>query len=92
MAETNFKIDIRWLTPKTCLLPQPWCHVGVKFHEFVITQLLGEIENWFWAQKMWKTQVSISDKRKILPYFILKNIITEKLFLHYFPMNRRDNE
>jgi len=20
MAETNFKIDIRWLTPKTCLL------------------------------------------------------------------------
>jgi len=45
MAETNFKIDIRWLTPKTCLLPQPWCHVGVKFHEFVITQLLGEIEN-----------------------------------------------
>jgi len=23
MAKTNFKIDIRWLTPKTCLLPHP---------------------------------------------------------------------
>jgi len=45
MAETNFKIDIRWLTQKTCLLPHPRRHVGVKFHEFVITQLLGEIEN-----------------------------------------------
>jgi len=45
MAETNLKIDIRWLTPKTCLLPHPQGHVGVKFHEFVITQLLGEIEN-----------------------------------------------
>jgi len=44
MAETNFKIYIRWLTPKTCLLPHPRGHV-VKFHEFVITQLLGEIEN-----------------------------------------------
>jgi len=21
MAETNFRIDIRWLTPKTCLRP-----------------------------------------------------------------------
>jgi len=47
MAETNFKIDIRWLTPKTCLLPHPWGPVGVNFNEFVITQLLGEIENWF---------------------------------------------
>jgi len=45
MAETNFKIDIRWLTPKTCLLPHPRRHVGVKFHEFVITQVPGEIEN-----------------------------------------------
>jgi len=45
MAETNLKIDIRWLTLKTCLLPHPRGHVEVKFHEFVITQLLGEIEN-----------------------------------------------
>jgi len=45
MAETNFKIDTKWLNPKTCLLPHPRAHVGVKFHEFVITQLLGEIEN-----------------------------------------------
>jgi len=45
MAKTNFKIDIRWLTPKTCLLPHPRGCVEVKFHEFVITQLLGEIEN-----------------------------------------------
>jgi len=45
MTKTNFKIDIRWLTPKTCLLHPPRDHVGVKFHEFVITQLLGEIEN-----------------------------------------------
>jgi len=45
MAETNFKIDIRWLTPKTCLLPHPWGHMEVKFPEFVVTQLLGEIEN-----------------------------------------------
>jgi len=36
MAETNFKIDIRWLTPKTCFLPQPRGRVKVKFHEFVI--------------------------------------------------------
>jgi len=43
MAETNFKIDISWLTTKTCLLPHPWGDVGVKFHEFVMTQLLGEI-------------------------------------------------
>ena len=84
MAETNLKIDIRWLTPKTCLLPHPRCHAGVKFHEFVITQLLGEIENLFSAQKMRKTQVSISDKRKILPYFILKKVITEKLFFTPF--------
>jgi len=60
MAETNFKIDIRWLTPKIWLLPHPRGHVHrVKFHEFVVTQLLGEIENWFWAQKMRKTQISI---------------------------------
>jgi len=45
MAKTNFKIDIMWLTPKTCLLPHSRDHVEVKFHEFVITQLLGEIEN-----------------------------------------------
>jgi len=45
MVETNFKIDIRWLTPKTCLLPHPRGHVVVKFHEFVITHFLGEIEN-----------------------------------------------
>jgi len=45
MTKTNFKIDIRWLTPKTCLLPHPRGRVEVKFHEFVITQLLGEIEN-----------------------------------------------
>jgi len=45
MAKTNFKIYSRWLTPKTCVLPHPWGHVRVKFHEFVITQLLGEIEN-----------------------------------------------
>jgi len=45
MAETNFNIDIKWLTPKTCLLPHPGGHVGVKFHEFVITQLPSEIEN-----------------------------------------------
>jgi len=54
-AETNFKIAVRWLSPKTCLLPHPWDPVGVKFHEFVITQLLAEVENWFWAQKMRKT-------------------------------------
>jgi len=84
MDETNFKIDIRWLNQKTCLLPHPQGHVGVKFHEFVVTQLLGKIENWFWAQKMRKTQVSISDKRKILPYFILKKVITEKLFFTTF--------
>jgi len=41
MAETNFKIDFRWLTPKTYLLPHPRGHVGVKFDEFMITQLLG---------------------------------------------------
>jgi len=85
MAETNLKIDIRWLTPKTCLLPHPQGHVGVKFHEFVITQLLGEIENWCWAQKMRKAQVSISGKRKILPYFILKKVITETVFYTIFP-------
>jgi len=45
MDETNFKIDIRWLNQKTCLLPHPQGHVGVKFHEFVVTQLLGKIEN-----------------------------------------------
>jgi len=45
MAETNFKIDIRWLTPKTCLLPQPRGHVGVKFNEFIITQLVCKTEN-----------------------------------------------
>jgi len=45
MAKTHFKIDIRRLTPKACLLPHPQGRVGVKFHEFVITQLLGEIEN-----------------------------------------------
>ena len=44
-AEINFKIDFRWLTPKSCLLPHPWDPVGVKFHEFVTTQLLGEIGN-----------------------------------------------
>jgi len=31
MAETNFKIDITWLTPKTCLLPHPRGHVGSDF-------------------------------------------------------------
>jgi len=41
MTKTNFKIDIRWLTPKTCLLLHPQGHVRVKFYEFVITQLLG---------------------------------------------------
>jgi len=45
MAKTNFKIDIRWLNSKTCLLPHPRGHVEVKFYEFVITQLLGEIQN-----------------------------------------------
>jgi len=45
MAETNLKIYIRWLTPKTYLLPYPRDHVRVKFYEFIITQLLGEIEN-----------------------------------------------
>jgi len=45
MAKTNYKIDIRWLTPKSCLLSYPRGRVGVKSHEFVITQLLGEIEN-----------------------------------------------
>jgi len=45
MAETNFRIDIRWLTPKTCLRPHSRGHVGDKFNEFTITQLLGEIEN-----------------------------------------------
>jgi len=47
MAETNFKIDIRWLTPETCLLPHPRGRVGVKLYEFVIIQLLGEIETDF---------------------------------------------
>jgi len=84
MAETNLKIDIRWLTPKSCLLPHPRGHAGVKFHEFVITQLLSEIKNRFWAQKTWKRQVSISGKRKISPYFILKKVITEKLFFTPF--------
>jgi len=45
MAETNFKINIRWLTTKICLLPHPWDHVEVKFHEIIIPQLLGEIEH-----------------------------------------------
>jgi len=44
MAKTNFKIDVKWLNQKTCLLPHPRGPVGVKFHEFVITQLLGKIE------------------------------------------------
>jgi len=65
MAETNFKIDTKWLTPKICLLPHPRDHAGVKFHEFVITQLLGEIENWFWAQKMRKTQLLLVIRGKI---------------------------
>jgi len=38
----------------TTLPHSPWGDVGVKFHEFIITQLLGEIENWFRAQKMRK--------------------------------------
>jgi len=33
MAETNLTIDIRWLSPKTRLLPHPRGHAGVKFHE-----------------------------------------------------------
>jgi len=33
---------------------------------------------------MRKTQVSISDEGKILPYFILKKVITEKLFFTPF--------
>jgi len=33
---------------------------------------------------MRKTQVSISDKRKILPYFIIKKVITEKLIFSPF--------
>jgi len=36
---------------------------------------------------MRKTQVSISDK-KMLSYFFLKNVFTEKLFLHHFPINQ----
>jgi len=31
MAETNFIIDIRWLTPKTCLLPHPQGHMESHF-------------------------------------------------------------
>ena len=81
MAKTNFK-----LTPKTSLQPHPRGHVGGKSNEFIVAQLQGEIENWFWAQKMRKTQVSISDKRKILPYFILKKVITEKLFFPPFSL------
>jgi len=45
MANTNFKIDIRWLTPKTFLLPHPRGRAGVKFHEFVIAQHLVELES-----------------------------------------------
>jgi len=45
MAKTYFKIDMRWLTPQTYLLPHPRGRVEVKFHEFVITQLLDEIGN-----------------------------------------------
>jgi len=33
---------------------------------------------------MWKTQVSIGDKGKILPYFILNKVISEKLFFTPF--------
>jgi len=39
---------------------------------------------------MRKTQVSISDKTKILHYFVLTKVITEELFLHHFPRNRTD--
>jgi len=45
MAKTYFKIDMRRLTPQTYLLPHPRGRVEVKFHEFVITQLLDEIGN-----------------------------------------------
>ena len=45
-----------------------------------------------WAQKMRKKQVSISDKRKILPYFILKKLLLKNCFSHHFPINRKDNE
>jgi len=33
---------------------------------------------------MWKAQVSVSDKSKVLPYFIIKKLITEKLFFTPF--------
>jgi len=88
----TFKLILGGWPKKTCLLPHSWGPVGVKFHEFVITQLLGEIENWFWAQKMRKIQVSVNDKRKILPYFILKKLLLKNCFLHHLPMNRKDNE
>jgi len=38
-------LKIRWLAPKTYLLPQPQGRGRVKFYEFIITQLLGYIEN-----------------------------------------------
>jgi len=42
---------------------------------------------------MRKTQVSISDKRKILPYFILTKVIAEKLFFTpFFHKSQRYNE
>ena len=68
MVKTNFKNDIRWLTPKIRLLLHPRGHLRVKFHEFIIIQLLGEIANWFWAQKVWKTQVSINTLRAGVRY------------------------
>jgi len=47
MAKTNFKIDVRWLNPKTCLLLHTRGHLGVKLNEFITIQLLGEIETDF---------------------------------------------
>jgi len=41
---------------------------------------------------MGKTQLSMSDKRKNLPCFILKKLLLKIWLLHHFPINRKGNE
>jgi len=90
MAEANFKIDIRWLTLKTCLLPHRWGHVGVKFHEVVITQLLGEIENWFWLKRCGRHKFLLLIREKFCLTSFYKKLLLKNCFLHHFPINRKD--
>ena len=67
MAKTNFKIDIKWLTPKTCLLPRPRGRVGVKFHEFVVTQLVGEMETDFGLKRCGRHKFPLVIREKFCP-------------------------